>query len=166
MTRGMGAEHFLQICATSDNPLCGGWLFVVGWSFPTYCRDAVRFREAPLQVSTSSRWKVDYTLMTKNTYTKGRIPEPESAICEGESIDQLNAQRIESENVRRILWMILEGIVAPISLRCRRSRAQTSVSRQRLVGRITGRTTAEWRAGLLLLLWVSSPFCCRGSQRV
>ena len=51
--RRMGAEQLDQTCATEDDSLCGGWLFVASWWFPTSCCEAVSLGEMPPQVSTS-----------------------------------------------------------------------------------------------------------------
>ena len=53
----MGAEHLDQTFATEDDSLCGGWLLVASWWFPTPCCDVVSLGEVPPKVSTSSRWK-------------------------------------------------------------------------------------------------------------
>ena len=68
--RGMGAGHLDQTCATEADSLCGGWLFVASWWFPSSCCDVMSLGEMPPQVSTSSRWKGDYTLITKDTDAK------------------------------------------------------------------------------------------------
>ena len=44
-----------------------GWLLVASRWFPTFCCDVVRLGEMPPQISTSSHWKGDYKLMTKDT---------------------------------------------------------------------------------------------------
>ena len=66
----MGAEHLDQTCATEDDCLCGNWLLVASWWFPTSCCDVVGLGEVPPQVSTSSRWKGDYTLILRKLITK------------------------------------------------------------------------------------------------
>ena len=45
-------------------------MFVASWRFPNSCCHVVSLGEMLPQVSTSSRWKGDYTLMTKDTEAK------------------------------------------------------------------------------------------------
>ena len=63
----MGAERLDQTRATEDDSLCGGLAVcrqLVVHDFLLRCRE---FGEVPRQLSTSSRWKGDYTLMNKHT---------------------------------------------------------------------------------------------------
>ena len=76
----MGAEHLDQTCAADDNSLCRGWLFVASWWFPTFCCDVPSLEEIRPQVSTSFRWKGNYTILTKGTEARVTKRTPVSKI--------------------------------------------------------------------------------------
>ena len=78
----MRRENLEHICTTKDDSLCGGWLLVANWRFPTSCCDVVSLGKMSPQVSTSTR-------------LKGRILQLESGTYKIESIDQLNVHRID-----------------------------------------------------------------------
>ena len=81
-----------QLSYTNGHTILIGWLFVASWRFSTSCCDIVSVGEIPLQVSTSSRWKGDYTLMVKDTEANYKGEDSRTGIwnCESESIDQSN----------------------------------------------------------------------------
>ena len=77
---------------TKGHTILIGWSFVASWRFSTSCCDVVSVGEIPLQVSTPSRKKGDYTLMVKDTEANYKGEDYRIGIwnCESESIDQLN----------------------------------------------------------------------------
>ena len=65
------------------------------WWFPTSCYNVVSLGEMPPQSFTFSRWKGDYTLMTKDTEASCKEEDFRIGIssCKSESISQLNVHR-------------------------------------------------------------------------
>ena len=51
------------------------WPFVASWWFPTSCCDVVRLGEMPPQVSTTSHWKGDYTLLMIKDTEEVKLPK-------------------------------------------------------------------------------------------